>query len=151
MGRKASGRLETEGLSCWRLRGVTGLSAVVVLLGACVIGGRSNPTSDPFTLNSAAVTDDTLTVSVSYAGGCRDHEFRLLKADSFMESDPVQLRITIVHDGNGDRCEAWITEQHSFDLSDIKARWRAAYRRESGVVQLRLRDAVDDEALLYRF
>ena len=42
-------------------------------------------------------------------------------------------------------------EQHSFDLSDIKARWREAYRRESGVVQLRLRDAVDDEALLYRF
>ncbi len=130
---------------------MTGLAAVVVLLGACVFRGESTPTSDPFTLNSAAVTGDVLTVSVSYAGGCRHHEFRLLKDDSFMESDPVQLRITLIHDGNGDRCEAWITEQHSFDLGDVKARWRAAYRRDSGVVQLRLRDAVDDEALLYRF
>ena len=151
MGWKASRRLESEGLSCWRSFGVTGLSAVIVILGACAIGGRSNPTSDPFTLNSAAVADDMLTVSVSYSGGCRDHEFHLHKADSFMESDPVQLRITLIHDGNGDRCLAWITEQHSFDLSDIKARWQAAYRRESGVVQLRLRDAVDDAALLYRF
>ena len=97
------------------------------------------------------MTDDVLMVSVSYAGGCRAHGFRLLTADSFMESDPVQLRITLIHDGNGDRCLAWITEQHAFDLSDVKARWRAAYRRESGVVQLRLKDAVDDEALLYRF
>ncbi len=130
---------------------MTGLSAVVVLLGACVLRGDSTPTSDPFTLNSAAVIGDVLTVSVSYAGGCRHHEFQLLKDDAFMESDPVQLRITLIHDGNGDRCEAWITEQHSFDLGDVKARWRAAYRRDSGVVQLRLRDAVDDEALLYRF
>ena len=146
MGWKASRRL-----TCWRLFAVTGLAAVVVLLGACVLRGRGTPTSDPFTLNGAAVTGDVLMVSVSYAGGCRDHEFRLHKADSFMESDPVQLRITLIHDGNGDRCEAWITEQHSFDLSDIKARWREAYRQESGVVQLRLRDAVDAEALLYRF
>ena len=146
MGRKANRRL-----TCWRLFAVTGLAAMVVLLGACVLRGPGTPTSDPFTLNGAAVTGDVLMVSVSYAGGCRDHEFRLLTADSFMESDPVQLRITIVHDGNGDRCEAWITEQRSFDLSDIKARWQAAYRRESGVVQLRLRDAVDDAALLYRF
>ncbi len=116
-----------------------------------MIGGKSTPTSDPFTLNNATVTDDVLTVSVSYGGGCRDHEFHLHKADRFMESDPVQLGIAVIHDGNGDRCEAWITEQHSFDLSEIKAQWRDAYRRESGSVQLRLRDAVGDEALLYRF
>ena len=125
--------------------------AVVVLLGACVFRGEGTLTSDPFTLNSAAVADDMLTVSVSYSGGCRDHEFHLHKDDRFMESDPVQLRIALIHDGNGDRCLAWITEQHSFDLSEIKAQWREAYRRESGSVQLRLRDAVDDEALLYRF
>ena len=127
------------------------LSAIAVFVGACVVGSENTPRSDPFTLNDAAVAEDMLTVSVSYAGGCRLHEFRLLTADGFMESDPVQLRIDLIHDANGDRCLAWITEQHSFDLSDVKARWREAYRQESGIVQLRLRDAPDDEALRYRF
>lgn len=84
------------------------LSATAVLVGAC-IGSENTPGSDPFTLNDAAVAEDVLAVSVSYAGGCRVHEFRLLTAGGFMESDPVQLRIDIIHDANGDLSKSsWI-------------------------------------------
>ena len=82
---------------------------------------------DPYDLNSAAITGHALTVSVSFAGGCQEHAFTLVIGDSFAESSPVQLSAVLKHDANGDRCEAWLTETHVFDLDLIRSRYREAY------------------------
>ena len=106
--------------------------------------------TDEYALNSATIADDMLNISVSYSGGCEDHQFTLVASDTFLESFPVQLRASIAHDANGDTCEAYPTENYRFDLTPIKTMYQAAYRQEAGTIILRLKDAPDGE-LIYEF
>ena len=106
--------------------------------------------TDAYTLNSATITDDTLNISVSYSGGCKDHQFTLVASDTFLESFPVQLHVSIAHDANGDTCEAYPTENYRFNLTPIKTMYQEAYRQEAGTIILRLKDAPDGE-LVYEF
>ena len=105
---------------------------------------------DPFSLNDATITDDTLAVTVSYGGGCKDHQFTLVASGAFTESDPVQLNVAIAHNANDDRCERWVTEGYQFDLTPIKALYQKAYRQDSGTIVLQLKDAPAG-ALVYEF
>ena len=106
--------------------------------------------ADPFVLNAAAIAGDTLTVNVSYGGGCREHQFTLLASNVFMESYPVQLGLSLAHEANGDLCRVWLTEDQTFDLTSIKRMYQAAYRQDAGTIILRLENA-PGPALFYEF
>ena len=96
------------------------------------------------------IEGDTLTVSVSFSGGCKEHEFTLVTDGVFLESDPVQIGdCRLAHNANDDPCEAYPTEEHQFDLSIIKGLYQSAYQRESGEIILLLREAPD--GLVYEF
>lgn len=104
--------------------------------------------ADDFELSAAAITGDTLTVTVSYSGGCQDHHFTLVASASFLESLPVQLEVSLAHNANSDPCEAWLTEYHLFNLVPVKERFQDQYQ-DSGRIVLLLEDAPDE--LLYEF
>ncbi len=106
--------------------------------------------NDRYVLNATTITDDVLAVSLSYSGGCKAHQFTLVVSDEFHESFPVQIDAVIVHNANGDTCEAWPTEEYHFDLTPIKTLYQNAYRQEAGTIILRLKDAPDGE-LVYEF
>lgn len=106
--------------------------------------------TDEYTLNSATITDDTLNISVSYSGGCEDHQFTLVVSDTFLESFPVQLHASIAHNANGDTCEAYPTDNYRFDLTPIKTLYQNAYRQEAGTIILRIKNAPNGE-LVYEF
>ncbi len=106
--------------------------------------------TDDYELNAAAVRGDTLAVTVSYSGGCRAHQFTLVAAEAFMESDPVKLDVAIAHDADGDPCEAYPTEDYHFILDPIKARYKAAYGPGAGTIVLGL-DGAPDGPLVYKF
>ena len=119
--------------------------------GAVFIGAaRDRFGTDEYTLNSATITDDTLNISVSYSGGCEDHQFTLVVSDRFLESFPVQLHASIAHNANGDTCEAYPTDNYRFDLTPIKTLYQKAYRQEAGTLILRLKNAPNGE-LVYEF
>ena len=82
--------------------------------------GRGRWGADPYELNAATIMGDTLTVTVSYSGGCETHQFTLVASNVFLESYPVQLGASLAHDANGDTCERWVTEDWDFDLTPIK-------------------------------
>ena len=105
---------------------------------------------DPFVLNDAAIAGDTLSLNLSYAGGCARHEFTLVATELFRESDPVQLPVSLAHDANGDSCEAWLTEDYEFDLSLLRDRYRRAYGDGPGRMVLLL-EGIPGGALLYVF
>ena len=117
----------------------------VVVAGADAMLG-----DDDYVLNSATITGDTLTVSVSYSGGCRTHVFTLVIAASFVDSSPVRLPAVLRHDANGDTCEAFPTESYTFDLALVRARYRAVYGPGAGSVALQL-NGVPEDALVYEF
>lgn len=106
--------------------------------------------TDEYALNSAAITDDTLNISVSYGGGCAEHQFTLIVSDTFLESFPVQLHASLAHTANGDPCEAYLTENYRFDLTPIKKMYQEAYQQAAGTILLQLKDAPDGE-LIYEF
>ena len=106
--------------------------------------------TDKYTLNIASINGDTLTINVSYGGGCEKHEMTLVVSESFLESFPVQLPVSLAHNANGDNCEAWLTEDHNFDLTPIKTLYQKSYQQEAGTIILRLKDAPNSE-FVYKF
>ena len=111
--------------------------------GTVVVGNPDKWGTDAYALNATTITGDTLTLNVSYSGGCEHHDFTLVAAAEFMESDPVQLHVTLAHDANNDACEAYPTEDYHFDLGAIKTLYQEAYRQKAGTIVLRLSGAPD--------
>ncbi len=105
--------------------------------------------TDAYELSTAAITRDTLVVTVSYGGGCADHLFALDASAPFLESHPVQLEVALTHHANGDVCEAWLTENYCFPLAPLRARYQEEYQQDSGAMVLRLAGAPGD--LVYEF
>ena len=97
--------------------------------------------TDAYTINAATLEGDTLRINVSYSGGCETHAFTLVAEQRFLESFPVQLRVSLAHNANSDTCEAWITEDYHFDLTPIKEIYQKSYRTDTGTIVLRLKDA----------
>ena len=106
--------------------------------------------TDAYVINAATVEDETLRVNVSYTGGCETHAFTLVAEPMFLESFPVQLRVSIAHNANCDTCEASITEDHQFDLTPIKTAYQKGYQTDEGTIVLRLKGAPPG-ALTYEF
>ena len=115
-----------------------------------VAGTDATLGNDDYVLNSATIAGNSLTVSVSYSGGCRTHVFTLIIAASFVESSPVRLPAVLGHDANGDTCEALPTESYAFDLALVRARYRAVHGAGAGRVALQL-DGVPEDGLVYEF
>ncbi|RKU15768.1 hypothetical protein C6501_06290 [Candidatus Poribacteria bacterium] len=97
---------------------------------------------NPYDFNSATITGDTLTVSVSYSGNCETHEFTLLAESAFIEGDPFQIGvdagigISIVHNANLDMCEQRVEESYHFDLTPIKKKYQEEYKQDAGSIHL---------------
>ena len=95
---------------------------------------------DPTWIESAKVTGSHLTLSVTYSGGCKHHSFALVGSESFASDEPARLGITLAHDGNGDTCEAALTERLAFDLAPIATHAQRTVGLRSGHVELLLKD-----------
>ncbi len=63
---------------------------------------------------------DALALEYTYSGGCKSHSFRLCTDGALTKSQPGQLKLWLVDDGEPDPCEAGITETKVFDLSSLK-------------------------------
>jgi len=60
-----------------------------------------------------------LKLMMRYAGGCKDPEVKLIDADIIKESYPPQRVLKLTFKSN-DNCEALITQDFYFDLTNLK-------------------------------
>ena len=88
--------------------------------------------------DAPVIENDTLTLTISYSGGCEEHYFTLVTNGRFMESDPVQLVVALTHDDNDDRCEGYPRHSYVFDLASIKTLYQEAYGTDEGSITLHL-------------
>lgn len=100
--------------------------------------GRRWP-ADPVTISEAVIRNDSLQLSVSFGGGCRDHTFLLLSDGAWMESYPVQVRVQLSHNANGDNCKALLNRVLRFDLTPLKVAYNASYQSTTGTMHLNIR------------
>lgn len=77
-----------------------------------VITTKDSMPKHGYSLNSINLVGNILTLNVSYSGGCEEHVFELVLG--------TQTDLYLSHNANGDRCEAYLTENLKFDLSPIK-------------------------------
>ena len=90
---------------------------------------------DPFDLESMEIVGDTVTLSISYAGGCEEHCFFLyMSPATFFESYPAQANLYLRHDSNGDACEALISEDISFNLRSVALLYKKIYGQFDEIV-----------------
>lgn len=81
---------------------------------------NKEPIGEDFTfIKSAGLNGDKLIMDISYGGGCRQHTFQLAWNGSVIKTNPPQIILTLSHNGNGDQCEAMLSERLQIDLSVI--------------------------------
>ena len=73
-----------------------------------------------FDIDSAWVQGDSLYATVSYGGGCGEHEFTLESAGFLLKSLPPKQPLRIIHRSDGDPCRALIKEEISLDLQSYR-------------------------------
>jgi len=80
---------------------------------------RSSEISDPFELRDIVIKGDSVEITVSYSGGCRKHTFEIIWNETLSGTTPPQTGMIILHNANGDMCEAYITDTLAFCISDL--------------------------------
>ncbi len=93
-----------------------------------------------FVMEDATIRGDIITFTLSYSGGCRIHDFRLVST-TFQESHPVQ----VFHTDNEDPCDHWITEERQFDLTPLKELYFEMYDTPCSEIIINLVDAAARE------
>lgn len=88
------------------------------------------------TVDSVTLVGDSLSVLVSYGGGCAEHWFSTCWPDqAFMESWPVQASLDLLHEASEpDACDAWMSEEVTVDLVPLRDAYVAAYGSTGTIV-----------------
>lgn len=73
-----------------------------------------------FTVESHVLKGDMLTLTVSFSGGCENHDFTGYFNGMFLKSMPPKANLLIHHNNNGDACRSVVTEKITFDLTNMR-------------------------------
>lgn len=123
---------------------VGGSSAGAVSGGVGGLGGGSalprifpcpqeTPNGDPIQVERSSLAGNALTLQVGHSGGCGQHRYDLCYGE-FLESWPVQTTLTLIHDANGDTCEAFVTQTLTFDLTPLAESYYRGYVTDNGQI-----------------
>ena len=77
-------------------------------------------TSSNTQILNATIHDSTLTISVSYSGGCKNHDFQLIGSKIIQKSLPPIRGIMLIHHSNNDDCRELIERDLKFNISNLK-------------------------------
>lgn len=80
---------------------------------------NDKPTGDSYTLNSASREGNIISLEVSYSGGCKNHKFELIWDGKVYVQDPSHVNFMLIHDADGDQCEAWLTKTFKINLEQL--------------------------------
>ncbi len=106
--------------------------------------------NDHYQLNGGWLSDGFLVLELSYGGGCKPHDFTLVVPRALGNPPPAQLEVSLSHDANGDRCEAWLTNAYRFDLTIIGQHFEDTFGGWYGSVALGL-GGLPADSLIYDF
>jgi hypothetical protein len=79
-------------------------------------------------VDKLTLVNDEAQLAVTFGGGCEAHAFDLCWDGAFLESFPVQARLTLVHTrGADDACKALVQRHLSFNLESLREAYRRGY------------------------
>lgn len=74
----------------------------------------------PFNIDEKHITDDVLTLEITFSGGCKEHNFELYSTPPILYSNPPGTETYLIHDGNGDACRTLVHETLQYDISPVQ-------------------------------
>ena len=74
---------------------------------------------DSYDIDTAFIYGDFLKINVSYSGGCEYHIFNLVHEFLFCGTPPIHVPLYLTHNSNNDNCEASLTQEFCFDISNL--------------------------------
>lgn len=79
---------------------------------------------DAYQIKKAIIQDEQLWLTLTYGGGCEEHEFQLLFNNAYSEggeeSNSKKINLTLHHNGNNDRCRSIVSQNIRFDLKQLQ-------------------------------
>ncbi len=75
---------------------------------------------DPVSINDAEISGDCLDINFSHGGGCGEHDFELRLMPDFCPTPPTPPVLKLVHEGNGDLCQAYLMKDRGYDISALQ-------------------------------
>ena len=69
---------------------------------------------------NAFISDSTLTLNISYNGGCETHGFELIGSKMIQKSYPPIRSVMLVHHSNNDDCRELVEQELKFNVSKFK-------------------------------
>lgn len=88
-------------------------------------GDLADLPAHPLVVSAATLDREHLVLDIAYSGGCKTHLLGLVGLRALEKSDPPNGYLRLVHDGNGDPCDAFITRTLRFDLRPLLDVYRA--------------------------
>lgn len=90
---------------------------------------------DEFMIDSATIHQQTLTLTVSYSGGCAEHYFSIFMSPSgFSDSNPKEADLYIRHFVFADPCRMLITRHLTFNLGPVADQYRNLFKSEDTIL-----------------
>ncbi len=83
-------------------------------------------TSDSITIIDAKIIGNKLHLNVSYSGGCKNHDFKIIGNSLISKSLPPIRSVRLIHYANNDECKKLILGNLIIDITEL------AYKKESG-------------------
>ena len=80
---------------------------------------RTSSSSNDFSIRNVKRENSKLTIEVSYAGGCQEHDFEVIWDGVVNLSSPRIVNLMLKHNGNNDACEALVTNKVEIDIKSF--------------------------------
>ncbi len=97
------------------------------------------------TPDTALLVDDELVISVSH-GGCRPYRYGVCYADSWVDTTPAEINITVLHD-SAVGCDPLVHKDLRLSLSPLRDDYFLAHPGQSGRIVFNL----DGTSISYEF
>lgn len=79
------------------------------------------PETIDYSINSASINGDVLSVELKYKGGKGTHNFSLMFNGMYMKSYPLKIKLFIKHEIQNETQENEVSESLKFDLKPIQS------------------------------
>ena len=73
--------------------------------------------SVPLNVQNVLIIGDKMTINISYSGGCKEHNFKLVGNQFITNSNPPERFCRLYHENNGDDCRELVNSVLEFDIS----------------------------------
>lgn len=110
---------------------------------------------DALDLREHVIEGNLLHAVLEHDGGCETHAYGLVAWNGWLESNPVRVGATLIHQDFNDPCDAVVAVEATFDLTPLKVAYQRVYGFDPDTLLVALtepdQDAGDAVVLRYVF